>query len=227
MQQTIITGKTGPYKGSTLEGWGRNASVNFKTFVSKPPSDTRYAEALDKFWKDESVTMETVKRFKDNPDKFNKYLQKNYGAPDQKDAWTPKYTVSYSKPDKRISIKNNALLGNPKVNYKSLFGFASEDMKGAETSVEKNPYLAAADTDDDGRISTVENAAFILYQDALDAHPDIAEAGKLNITPDDIDGNITEVGVNHGSALLIGKSKDNTKRILADIREIFELDKKI
>ncbi len=144
------------------------------------------------------------------------------------DEWNPRFEIHYSKPDNFLVRKIKELFGKqPGFNFKSLLGYAEEDMKGEETRVRFKPELAPADTDNDGNISVVEDAAFVIFQDMLDEHQNITEAGALNIKAEDADGKITDLGYINSMGLLLGKSGDTTKSILSDIRKHFELDKKI
>ncbi|OGI03290.1 MAG: hypothetical protein A2Y25_05160 [Candidatus Melainabacteria bacterium GWF2_37_15] len=128
------------------------------------------------------------------------------------DQWNPKFEIHYSKPDNFIVKAFKKLFKRPQFNTKSLLGYAHEDLKGFDPRVKKHPEIAPVDTDNDGKISVAEDAAFTLFQDALDTQSN------------DIDGKITNTGFINSMGMLFGKSKNLTKEILTEIRHQFNLD---
>ncbi len=153
------------------------------------------------------------------------------------DSYTPNYEIQYSKPETFLGKMVNGFLNlfrNVKekavsrINFSSLAGYAGEDLKGENARVKDNPVFETADTDNDGKISVIEGAAFAIFQDMLDEYPDITAAKvPIDLQPQDVDGKITNVGIINSLGVLLGKTSQTIKPILAKIRKDFELDKRI
>lgn len=164
------------------------------------------------------------------------YNYKAFNAAIPSDRYTPSYEVHYSKPKTFLGKIVNGFLNLFKsakekainrINFSSLAGYAREDLKGQNVSIKDSPVLAVADTDNDGKISAPEGAAFALFQDMLDEHPDVAVKSFIDLQPQDADGKITNIGVINSLGLLLGESRRITKLVLAKIRKDFDLDKNI
>lgn len=194
----VISGQAGPYNSKKPDGWGKNANTKFKNFNKKIING-------------------------ENNLKFEIQYSK------------PKHPIKQCMQSMVKNIENSlSKIGllhkkstNPDINYKSLFGYAEEDLKDQKVNIKSNPKLIPADTDNNGKINKAEQAALTLFKDMLDKHTNLNQKQKIKIDADDADGKITHIGHKNSTDLLVGKHQGQTKMILKKIRQKFDLDQKL
>lgn len=195
---TYITGKTGTWDNKVKNAdvkYGRNAVGNYYDYLNELGFGTSAKLLHEPTDKDPSAN-------------FNlKYLPEE-------------------KADK-TNLNKMALLGAAFADLGSKMSMSVEDMnKIVKNAFGEKTSVSAFDINNDGQIDVSENAVAFVIKDMADKTPteEAAKNGKLNLSADDIDGTITNVGENNFGAFLNSEKAEANKKVITQIHQILKLD---